>query len=415
MSKTIKIGILRESGRIPPDRRSPLTPQQCVEAMQKYKNLTIYVEKSNIRCFSDKEFECLGLAVVDDLSHCDILLGIKEVDISKLIPEKTYLFFSHTLKKQPHNQKLLASILEKKIRLIDYECITDENSNRLIAFGFFAGIVGAYNGVKTYLKKFYNLDFKPAYQLKDLKNLYEELEKNVKPCLPKLRIAITGGGRVASGAMEVMNRLNIKQVTLNEFLNNEFDYPVYVQLHSRDYHRHKNNPELFDRDDFHHNPADYVSIFKLFTSKTDLLIAGAFWHSKAPKLFELEDMLSDFFKIKVIADITCDINGSIPCTIRSTTIENPIYDYDPKTGEIYEPFTSLDFITVMAVDNLPCELPRDSSEYFGERLLKYVVPALVTNDENNLIERATITKDGKLTKRFMYLYDYAYPHENLKL
>ncbi|MFQ3577309.1 MAG: NAD(P)-dependent oxidoreductase [Cytophagales bacterium] len=407
MNKKIKLGILKESGRKPPDKRSPLSPEQCKEAVLKFKNIEIFVEKSDDRCFKDEEFEANGVRVEDDISFCDVFLGIKEVEVSRLIENKTYLFFSHTLKKQAQNQKLLSEILKKKIRLIDYECITDENSNRLIAFGFFAGIVGAYNGIAALLKKRKIASLVPAYELGDLNKLNNELETKVKSLLPAIKIVITGGGRVASGAMEVLKKMDIPQVTASEFLTKHFDKAVFVQLQSRDYHRHKKNPDLFDRDDFHHNPADYFSTFKPFAETADLLIAGAFWHPSAPKLFELEDMKRDSFKAKVIADITCDVDGSIPSTVKFSTIKNPLYDFDPFSGLTYPAFTSENFTTVMAVDNLPCELPRDASIYFGERMLKNVLPALIVDDSENIVERATIAKEGKLTKRFQYLEDYA--------
>ncbi|HTF81519.1 MAG TPA: NAD(P)-dependent oxidoreductase [Cytophagales bacterium] len=402
MKKTT-IGLIREEGRIPPDRRVALTPEQCVLVQKQYPHVEILVQPSGSRCFDDDEYTDVGIKLAEDLSRCDILLGIKEVPVKNLIEGKTYLFFSHTLKMQPHNQRLLQEVLKRKIRLIDYECITDGNSNRLIAFGYYAGLVGAYNGILTYGQKYSLFSLKPAYLCKDLEELKSELKK---VALPPIKIVLTGGGRVATGAVDMFNFIGIRKVLSQDLLSQTYHEPVFAQLHSKDYHVHKKGLP-FDRDDFHHAPQHYKSTFSKFTKVADMLVAGAFWHIDAPVLFSRADMKSKDFKIKVVADITCDINGSIPCTVKPSTIPDPIYDYDPQTGHVLPPFTDLGYIAVMAVDNLPCELPRDASLYFGDRMIHNVLPHLLADDKEHVIRRSTIAAHGKLTEKFEYLKEYA--------
>jgi saccharopine dehydrogenase (NAD+, L-lysine forming) len=401
--KQLVIGLIREEGRTPPDRRVALTPDQCLAVKEKFPSVDIWVQPSGSRCFEDHEYTEKGIEIKEDLSKADIIVGIKEVPIKNLIPGKTFLFFSHTLKKQAHNQKLLREVIAKNIRLIDYECITDAKGNRLIAFGYYAGLVGAYNGILTYGKKYKLFSLKPAYLCKDLDELRAEFKK-IK--LPPIKIVLTGGGRVAIGAIDMFTQMGIRRVLTQDFLAKNYEEPVFAQLHSKDYHEHKSGLP-FDRDDFHYAPENYNSTFNQYAQVADLLVAGAFWHVKAPVLFTKEDTSNPQFKIKVIADVTCDINGSIPCTVKSSTIPDPIYDFDIKTYEAKEALSDINNITVMAVDNLPCELPRDASIYFGERMLQNVLPSLLVSDNEKVIERATITENGQLTKRFIYLSDYA--------
>jgi alanine dehydrogenase len=399
--KPLNIGILRE-GRIPHDRRVALTPNHCMALVQQYPHITIYVQPSHIRCFPDEDYSSLGFQITEDLSHCDLLFGVKEVQISNLIADKTYFFFSHTIKKQPYNRSLLQTIMQKNIRLIDYECLTDVNGDRVIAFGRYAGIVGAYNGVLTYGQRYGLFQLKRAYQCIDFDEVKSECEKIV---LPPIKILITGNGRVAKGAKEMMAVMNIKQVSVDQYLYETFTEPVYVQLNSEDYHVQKQGKK-FNNKYFHEFPHDHLSSFYRFTKVTDLLLACAYWHPHAPLLFTKDRMKQNDFKIKVIADITCDINGSIPATMRASSIEDPFYDYNPKTEQLDRAFVSHENITLMAVDNLPGELPRNASNDFGEILTNLIIPNLLAGDTEKIIERATITQDGVLTDKFNYLQDY---------
>lgn len=397
----LKIGLIRE-GKIPPDKRVAFTPLQAQEIQQRFKGVDIICQQSDVRAFRDEEYTELGIKVSADVTACDILLGIKEVPITNLIPDKTYLFFSHTLKKQPYNKQLLQEVLKKRIMLIDYEALKDRLGNRLVAFGRYAGIVGAYNALWTYGKRFDLFSLRRAFECYDINDLKRELRKVQ---LPPIKIILTGAGRVAKGSMETLDTANIRKVKAQDFLEQTFTEPVYVQLSSGDYHKRKEGGS-FNRDEFHKYPERYDTNFRAFAAVADMLIAGAYWNPKAPVLFTPQDMNSHSFKIKIVADITCDINGSIPSTKKASTIVDPVYDYDPYTDSIQPPLSDDKFVTVMAIDNLPCELPRSASEEFGRDLIDRILPALIGNDNEEVIRRATLTQDGKLTEPFRYLEDY---------
>lgn len=397
----MKIGILRE-GKMPRDKRVPFTPAQCV-ILQREFGIEVLVQPSDWRSFSDEEYRAAGIQLQEDLSSCDVLMGIKEVPHLQLIPGKKYFFFSHTIKKQPHNKKLMLKLMARNIQMIDYECLTDPDFNRIIGFGHFAGIVGAYNGIRGYGLRFGLFDLKPAWKCHDMIELKEELKK-VK--LPNMKMIVTGNGRVANGAIELLGLLHIRRVTPYEFTHYSFREAVYTQLHSYDYNESKTGAP-WDRERFYKHPEEFRSTFAKFTNNCDLLIHCSFWDPRAPKLFEKEDMKSPEFRISVIADVTCDINGSIPSTTKPSSITEPFYGYNPQTEKDTENPFGNDVITVMAVDNLPCELPRDASESFGKELIEKVIPALKGDDKTGLIDRGSICKDGHLMPRFEYLKDYA--------
>ena len=398
----LKIGVLREE-KNPPDKRVPLTPLICADLTRKISNIEIVVQPSKIRCYSDFEYTSFGIQLQEDLSDCDVLMGVKEVPEKFLIPGKKYFFFSHTIKKQAHNQKLMKTLIEKKIQMIDYETLTDKNKNRIIGFGRYAGVVGAYNGILGYGLKYDLFRLKPAHLCRDRAEMEDEL-KRVK--LPNIKIALTGGGRVANGVIETLSALRIRKVTTEEFLNMSFREPVYCQLNPRDYVERPDDNN-FDLNEFFKHPEHFISKFAPFTKITDLYISAHYWDPNAPKMFTQKDMEALDFHISVIADITCDVNGSVPTTIRSSTIEHPFYGYHILNHHEDLPFNK-DTICIMAVDNLPCELPRDASDDFGKDLAERVLPYLLTNNADQIIERATICKDGHLTPGFEYLKDYAY-------
>lgn len=400
MAKVV-IGILKE-GKIPVDRRVPITPLQVAQIISRYPQVEMFCQSSPVRCFLDEEYEEAGIPVVEDMEHCDVLLGVKEVPIKELIAGKTYFFFSHTIKKQAYNRKLLQEIINKKIRLVDYECLTDKNGTRLIAFGRYAGIVGAYNGLLAFGLKHNLYDLRRVRDCFDLKDLKTEFSK-VK--LPPIKIVLTGGGRVANGATEVLDGMQIEQVSPADFLLKNYDRPVYTQLRSKDYHYRKSDGK-FDSDEFYKHPENYNADFIKYTTTADLLIAAAYWNPAAPVLFSRQDMQKEAFKISVIADISCDIEGSIPSTKRPTTIDDPVYDYNPWEDKIELPFSGRKFISVMAVDNLPCELPRDASREFGNEMINKILPCLLETDPDNIIGRATIAENGQLTEKYSYLQSY---------
>ena len=396
----MQIGILRER-KNPPDRRVVLSPKKCAELLKIYPQLEIKVESSDSRFFSDEDYRNEGVEVVNDISNCEVLLGVKEVPIANLIPNKKYFFFSHTIKKQTHNRNLLRAILDKNIELYDHEKIVDSNNMRLVAFGRYAGIAGAYNAFRTYGLKFNLFNLLKAEVLHDQKMLIEELKK-LK--LPAIKVFLTGKGRVGNGVKEMLDGMKMREVTIDEFLTQTFDEPVYVQLDVLDYNKRKDGM-VKGKIDFFKNSQEYESDFMRFAKVSDLYIAGHFYGVGAPYIFTREDAKSSNFNIKVIADISCDVDGPVASTIHSSTIEDPIYGYNPKTEQEVN-FLDKDAIAVMAVDNLPCELPKDASEGFGESFAKHVIPAFLNNDKDGVLQRAKMTENGKLTERFSYLQNF---------
>ncbi|UII75012.1 NAD(P)-dependent oxidoreductase [Flagellimonas sp. HMM57] len=396
----MKFGIIRER-KSPPDRRVVLSPKECQNVLSKFPKAKIEVESSPIRVFGDKEYEKLNVPVSQNIDDCDVLLGVKEVPINALIPNKKYFFFSHTIKKQPYNRDLLRAVLEKNIELYDHEVITDQKGQRLVAFGRYAGIVGAYNGVRTYGLKYGAFDLPKAETLHDQQALIDELQKIQ---LPNIKILLTGKGRVGNGAKEMLDAMNLMKVNVAEYLSETFNEPVYCQIDASEYNKRKDGVRG-NKADFFQNPQEYRSNFFRFAEVTDFYIAGHFYGDGAPYLYTREDAKHPDFKIKVVADVSCDIDGPVASTIQPSTIADPIYGYDPQTESITD-FKNSDAIAVMAVDNLPCELPRDASNGFGEAFSKYVIPAFFNNDADGILERARMTQNGKLTKRYGYLQKY---------
>lgn len=395
-----KIGILREA-KFPPDARVPLIPAQIKALQQQFPDVEIVVQPSKGRCFADYEFDSLGIPMQEDLSDCDIILGVKEVPYDLLQEGKTYLFFSHTIKKQPHNKKLLQALLKKRITMIDYECLKDEKGNRVIAFGRWAGIIGAHNGLWTFGERISESHLKRA---KDCRDYYELKAQYRGLSIPPLKIIVTGTGRVAKGAVEFLKEIRIREVTRDEFMNYDFNEAVFTVLDS-DALYDRLSDGGFDREEFHHHPELYKSNFDQYSNKCDLLINCIFWNPKAPQLFSREQMRQPKFRIRVIADVSCDVNGGIPATIRSTTINEPVFGYDVNTESEIAPYIP-ESIDIMAIDNLPNELPRSASEEFGQLLTDHVWAELF-KPGSRMIYDATITANGKLNGPFEYLSDYA--------
>lgn len=398
----IKLGVIRE-GKVPPDMRVPLTPQQCQLVQTKFQNVDVVVQTSPVRAFRDEEYTEAGIRVVDDLNDCDIIIGVKEVNVEDLIPSKKFMFFSHTIKKQPYNRHLLQAVLEKHIQLIDYEVLKNRQNKRIIGFGRYAGIVGAYNGFLTYGKKHGLYELKRANECHNRVEMEEELKKVALP--NDAKIVLTGFGRVGYGAREIMDLLPITEVSPEEFLTQSFDGPVFTHLDVEDYYARMDGVE-FEKADFYANPERYKSVFPTFLKAANLYIACHFWSSRSPYIVTQEDLRDSAIKTTVVADVSCDIAGPIGCTIRPSKIADPVYGYDPQSGLETDPWSE-NAIAVMAVDNLPCELPKDASEDFGNELVKHVFPCLFGDDPDNVIGRASETGlNGKLTEYFAYLQDY---------
>ena len=396
----IHIGIIRE-GKTPPDHRVPLTPDQGAQLQQIFP-VQIFVQPSAHRCYADEAYQSAGLTLQEDLSHCEILMGIKEVPIDQLIPNKTYLFFSHTIKKQLYNRPLLLAILESNIRLIDYEALVDQTGKRVIAFGHFAGIVGAHNALWTFAKRTKTFNIKRLFEYE---NYGDALSDYRHTDIPPIKIILTGTGRVGRGAAQLLVDAGIQRVEPIEFLHKSFPFPVFTQLAAKDYVELPGQG-LFDKASFYDDPSGYRSTFRKYYQAADMMINGVFWDKRGPKFFTREEMKDPTFKIQVIADVTCDIEpeSSIPSTIRPSKISDPVYGFNPHTEMETPPF-ELDSIDVMAIDNLPSEIPKAASESFGEQLIKYVIPELI-KPHSELIDRGTVTVNGQLGSRFTYLEDF---------
>ena len=396
----MKFGIIKER-KNPPDRRVVLSPQACQKVLETYPDAQIIVEPSPIRVFKDEEYTAAGIAVASKMNECDVLLGVKEVPIPDLIPDKKYFFFSHTIKKQPYNRELLRAILQKNIELYDHEVITNENGIRLVAFGRYAGIVGAYNGFRAYGLRSELFQLPKATELADKEALIHALS-DLK--LPNIKVLLTGKGRVGNGAREMLVGMGLKEVGVDAYLNEHFEQAVYCQIDVDDYNLRKDGTKGNMQDFFDH-PEAYKSNFFRFAQVTDFYIAGHFYGNGAPYLFTREDAKHPDFKIKVVADISCDVDGPVASTIRASTIAEPLYGYHPGSESEVD-YKHPEAITVMAVDNLPAELPRDASRGFGFTFVESVIPAFFNNDEDGVLHRALMTKDGQLTERYSYLQDY---------
>ena len=396
----MKFGIIKER-KNPPDRRVVFSPDELAKLKQLYPVSSVIVESSDVRIFSDIQYKSMGITVADDVSDCDVLFGVKEVPVDALIANKSYFFFSHTIKKQPYNKKLLQAILEKNISLYDHETIVDEHNRRLIGFGKYAGMVGAYNGIRAFGIKFELFKLPKAETLSGKEALIMHLKRIT---LPPIKFVLTGTGKVGSGALEILKAIKVKEVTVDNYLTKKYTQSVYVQLDALEYNKRIDGQTL-DFIDFAEHPEAYTSDFEKFTKVSDIYIAGHYYANNAPIILTQEMLNAKDCNIRIVADISCDVNGPIACTLRPSTIAEPLYGYLPsenKEVDIFHPAA----IVVMAVDNLPCEIPKDASEGFGEQFMEHVIPAFFNGDEDGILERAKITENGKLTERFNYLQDY---------
>ncbi|WP_242155317.1 NAD(P)-dependent oxidoreductase [Aestuariivivens sediminis] len=396
----MKFAIIKER-KNPPDRRVVFSPSKLKQVKIQFPESNFKVESSDIRIFPDRQYQEAGFKVTDDVSGCDVMIGVKEVPIEALIPNKTYFFFSHTIKRQPYNRGLLKAILDKNIELYDHEAIVNIEGFRLIGFGRYAGLVGAYNGFRALGLKNKLFQLPKVESLADLNAVKMELDK-IK--VPNIKILLSGTGKVARGAKEILDHLKIKEVSDALYLTSKFTEPVYCMVDVMEYAKRKDG-KVGNTNEFYKDPSGYESNFMPYAKETNFFIAGHFYGDGAPFLFTREDAKDPDFKIDLIADISCDINGPVASTIRPSTIADPFYGYDPLLEQEVA-FDAKGAITVMAVDNLPCELPKDASEGFGDMFLEHVIPAFYNGDKDGVLRRAKITENGRLTERFAHLQDY---------
>lgn len=402
----MKFGIIKER-KNPPDRRVVFTPEELVRLQKEHPEAIVKVESSDIRVFNDDAYRNFGIEVADDISDCDVFFGVKEIPVDYLIPNKKFFFFSHTIKMQAHNRKLLRAILDKNIELYDHETIVDDNNRRLIGFGRYAGIVGAYNGFRAFGIKYELFNLAKAETLQTKDDLIIRLKRQI---LPNIKIILTGHGKVGMGAKEMLDGMKLKQVSPDDFLNKIYTEAVYTQIDVLDYNKRIDGKVADDNSDFYKHPEEYTSDFERFTKVTDLFIAGHFHGNGSPDILTREMLQAADCKIKIVADISCDTDGPIACTIRSSTIAEPFYGYLASENKEV-PYSHPASIMVMAVDNLPCELPKDASEGFGEMFMEHVIPAFFNGDKDGILQRAKMTENGKLTPRFAYLQDYVEGNE----
>lgn len=401
----MRIGILRET-KTPIDNRVALTPDQISHLSQKYPEAKFIVQSSQVRAYQDEEYIEKGIEVRPEVDDCDILFGIKEAAVDTLLPNKHYIFFGHIAKKQRYNIPLFKRLLDLRTTFSDYEYIVGDDGLRLVAFGWYAGVVGVYYtlmgwGLKT-----------GAFTLPMPHHHFtiEEIINNLKKVdLSNIKIVLTGNGRVSHGAQHILKEIGASYLNPEEFLNqNDSEKPIYTVLGIEDLVTPISTDKVFDRNDFLENPTSYRSDFLKYAKSADIFISCHFWNNDQPVYLEKDDFTSHGFRLKVIGDITCDIQGSIKSTLRSSTHSDPFYDYNPHTQKEEPAFSDKDNITVMAVDTCPNALPRVTSQYFGEKLIEFVLDDLLRSntDQSKILNRATIIKDGHLTPEFNYLSDY---------
>lgn len=401
----MKIGIIKET-KEPQDNRVALTPEEIVKLQNIYPDTHFVVQKSNVRVYSDEEYVKLGIPVVDSVSDCDILFGIKEADISTLLPKKHYFFFGHIAKMQPYNRPLLQQMIRLGITFSDYEYLVNEKGERVCAFGWWAGVVGVYNTLRAYGLKYNLFQLEKPDTKFTLDILFKRLEKLH---LPAIKIVLTGSGRVSHGAVYALKKMGIKEVSVETYLREDLQEACFcVAGLEQLVQKKQQNGDIFDREDFQKNPHCYQSNFGRFYRVSDILISCHFWAPDDPIYLSEDDLVNPINRIKVIGDITCDIQGSIKSTLRSSTHADPFYDYNPITQAEEKAFSNINNITVMAVDTLPNALAIDTSRYFGEMLSEHVFPLILKNQLNApLIKRATILEKGQLTEPYSYLKSYA--------
>jgi alanine dehydrogenase len=373
----MRIGILKETAT-PADNRVALTPMQAGMLRRQYPELELVVQSSPSRTYSDETYQAEGVPVVEDLSACDLLLGIKAPAVETLIPGKHYVFFGHFAKGQTYNRPFLKKLMEQGITFSDYEYMVDEGGGRVCAFGWWAGVVGIYYTLQGYgIRTGQFILPKPAANetADSMKNRLRSIP------LPAAKLVLTGRGRVAHGAQYMLQEIGATWMPADEYLRlDQVDRLVYTNA----------------------GQADFIR----FARTSDILVCGHYWSPGSPVYLSADDYRDKDFRIRMIGDITCDIEGSIRSTLRGSTHAAPFYDYDPVTEREEPAFSSEKHVTVMAVDTCPNALSRETSQYFGEMLLEHVVRPLAEGRGSAVLERATILEQGRLTPRFDYLESF---------
>lgn len=399
----MKIGLIRET-KVPEDNRVALTPKHLAELQRSFPQDDFVVQASETRAYSDEAYRNAGVQVAENVDDCDILFGIKEADIRTLIPNKHYFFFGHIAKMQAYNRPLLQTLIAKRITFSDYEYLVDDDNQRVCAFGWWAGVVGTYYTLRGYGLRHHLYELPQPDKHFTLEKLTQALKSAQ---LPPIKILVTGNGRVSHGAQHILEEIGAARLTEEQFLA---DMPVSrLSFCAVDADRlvARNDGGVFSWDHFTQNPSAYHSDFMRWARKADVLVSAHFWAPEAPVYLSQENLADPALRIRLIGDITCDIQGSIQSTLRASTHAEPYYDYNPATGQEEPAFSNDSNISVMAVDTCPNALALDTSAYFGDMLMQHVLTPLLKREHSNIIQRATILENGTLTPHFAYLQSFA--------
>lgn len=399
----MKIGLIRET-KVPEDNRVALTPKHLAELQRSFPQDDFVVQASETRAYSDEAYRNAGVQVAENVDDCDILFGIKETDIRTLIPNKHYFFFGHIAKMQAYNRPLLQTLMAKRITFSDYEYLVDDDNQRVCAFGWWAGVVGTYYTLRGYGLRHHLYELPKPDKHFTLEKLTQAL-KSVE--LPHIKLLVTGNGRVSHGAQYLLEALNATRLTEEQFLAD--GHVNRLSFCAVDANRlvARNDDGAFSWEHFTQNPTAYHSDFMRWARQADVLVCAHFWAPEAPVYLSQEDLADPTLRIRFIGDVTCDIQGSIKSTLRASTHAEPYYDYNPATGQEEPAFSNDSNISVMAVDTCPNALALDTSAYFGDMLMQHVLTPLLKREHSNIIQRATILEDGKLTPHFAYLEPFA--------
>lgn len=415
------------------EKRAPLTPAH-VERLVKQKKLDIIVQTSDKRVFKDEEYRKAGAEIAEDLHKCSVIFGVKEIPLPFFESDKTYVFFSHVIKGQPYNMPMLKRMMELKCNLIEYEKIIDEQGKRLIFFGKYAGFAGMINSfwalglrMKDYGYLSTLLKIKQAHHYHSLKEAREDVsaigqriaEKGIPNELLPFVIGFTGYGNVSQGAQEICGLLPVKEISPEKLLDLRYrsklpNNIIYkVVFHEEDLVEHIGG-ESFDLHDYYTNPQNYRSVFEKYIPHLSMLINCIYWDHRYPRLIT-KDYLKKLYskgrpKLSVIGDISCDVEGSVECTLKPASIDDPIYVYNTDEEKITMGHEG-EGMLIMAVDILPAELPRDASTGFGDVLVNFVKPIADADFEDSFedldlpksIKKGLILHRGELTPDFKYL------------
>ena len=416
------------------ERRAPLTPDAVKELANNY-DITFHIQPSTTRIFPDEAYKQAGGVVKEDLSNCPIFIGIKEMPADFFLPEKTYVFFSHTTKGQPHNMPMLKRLIDLKCTLIDYELITDQNGKRLVFFSFHAGLAGMVSGLWSLGRRLkaegITTPFEKIQQAKDYPSLKDAkaaiadvgskiVENGLPPQLSPMIIGFSGYGNVSKGAQEIFDELPHKVIEPEELasLTNPDNHVLYKVIFKEQHLVESIDPkQTFDLHDYYAHPEKYRSIFHRYLPYLTYLVNCIFWTPDYPRLITKDDIKKLYSspqpKLRGIADISCDIEGSIECLVKCTDPANPTYTYLPDKDTIADGFSPAGPV-ILAVDTLPAEIPLESSTYFSG-VLKDFIGHLVSCDFSKEydhlslpepLKKALILHKGKLTPKYQYMQNF---------